>query len=249
MSKKMSAPPLVDLAKIDMYLRLIILEMALNIEHFAKVKLIGLVTDDEDEDGYSIVSDYIKALSDESRLYLQRELKRNSKSPYFCDAFNKYKQDLPIWVFLEAISFGSFISFYSFSIERFSHKLPPRKYKALKDAFYLMLSVKYIRNAAAHNNCVLNDLKSKTGETKRKTNWNMARAIRNAGISAVAMKRKLSNERIQQVITCFWAHKFIVSSKGVDHHISVRLHNWTSRLFRDYDYSFNALLKTTFDIS
>lgn len=239
---------LVDLAKLDMYLRFIIIQMALNIEHFAKVLLIGLVTNTPHEDGYTIVADYISSLPESGQSHIQSELERNSKSPYCRDAFEKYKNNLPIWVFLELISFGSFISFYKYAIDRFSPLLPPKVYKKYNDNFFLMLSVKYIRNASAHNNCILNDLKNKSDITRKKANWKMTAAMNRAGISSESINKKLANERLQQIITCFWAHKLIVSSEGVHHRMSKLLHEWSKRLYRDYDYSFNNLLKSSFDV-
>ena len=53
-----------DLAAIDHMLRYTLLPMTLDIEHFAKVKLMREVTERADEDGYSIVADYLESLSE-----------------------------------------------------------------------------------------------------------------------------------------------------------------------------------------
>ena len=45
-------------------LRYTLLPMTLDIEHFAKVKLMREVTERADEDGYSIVADYLESLSE-----------------------------------------------------------------------------------------------------------------------------------------------------------------------------------------
>ena len=50
---------LVELSTIDMYLRKIILSMALDIEHALKVQLICDLTQNDDADGYSIVKEYL----------------------------------------------------------------------------------------------------------------------------------------------------------------------------------------------
>ena len=50
-----------DLAAIDHMFRYMLLPMTLDIEHFAKVKLMREVTERADEDGYSIVVDYLPA--------------------------------------------------------------------------------------------------------------------------------------------------------------------------------------------
>ena len=239
---------LVDLAILDMYLREIIVQMALNIEHFAKVKLMKHITDNPNEDGYTIVSDYINNLPENNRIHLMQELNKNSRSPYCREAYLKYKDDLPVWVFLEIITFGSFISFYKNSIERPSFQFTRQESNRYKDNFYLMLTVKYIRNAAAHNNCILNDLKTKSREVRKKANWGMTRAMSNADISTVIIDRKLANERVQQIITCLWAHKQIVNSKGINDRTARQLHQWVERVQRDYDYSFNSILTTTLNL-
>lgn len=46
---------LVELSKIDLYLRRILFNMCLSIEHQLKLNLINDITNDCDEDGYSIV--------------------------------------------------------------------------------------------------------------------------------------------------------------------------------------------------
>lgn len=63
-----------DLSIIDTRLRMIILEMALNIEHFTKVDLIRKITDSDVEDGYKIVQDYTSSLSAKSQASLTRNL-------------------------------------------------------------------------------------------------------------------------------------------------------------------------------
>ena len=72
-----------------MYLREIIVQMALNIEHFAKIKLMNLITDNPNEDGYTIVSDYINNLPENNRIHLMQELNKNSRSPLLPGSLSK----------------------------------------------------------------------------------------------------------------------------------------------------------------
>lgn len=244
---------LVDLAVIDMYLRSLVLKLSLNIEHFAKVNLMRKITIDSEEDGYSIVEDYFNTLSDRESSYIKMELERNAKSPYCKQAYQKYKQRLPVWVFIEIISFGSFLSFYKFCAERFRSRAGAHDKKLRKmcndmtNDFYLMLSVKRIRNAAAHNNCIINDLR--TQPSKKAVSFELVRALRNdLGFGQESIQKKISNIRIAQILTCLYMHKKLVSSPAINSHLSEELHNFVSRLFAKSKYDNNLLIKSTFDV-
>lgn len=52
---------LVELSKIDMYLRKIILEMSLDVEHYLKVRLLNDLCNNDNEDGYAIVHTFLNA--------------------------------------------------------------------------------------------------------------------------------------------------------------------------------------------
>lgn len=236
---------LVDLAIIDMYLRFMILKLSLNIEHFAKVKLLRYITDSEREDGYSIVSDYLASLPDAPRTHLDQELSRNAESPYCADVYEKYKDCLPAWAFVEIIPFGSFLSFYKFCAERITIDCP-KEHSVLLDDFYLMLSVKRIRNAAAHNSCIINDLRAKSNPIR--ANYRLTRALRELGIGSRSTQKKLSNLRIMQILNCLYTHKMIVPSAGVQHCIACEMHDFSRRLFSHYLYDDNLLIKSSFDL-
>lgn len=51
-----------ELATIDMHLRLIIINMCLDIEHCLKVKLLSAITANSAEDGYDIVRVFLKRI-------------------------------------------------------------------------------------------------------------------------------------------------------------------------------------------
>ena len=96
--------------------------MALDIEHYIKVDLLNHITDDDHEDGYSIVEDYVASLNDSQKQRLDDELTRNIDSIYCGDIVSKYNNDWPVWAFLEVIPFGRLVSFYKFCANRFNDK-------------------------------------------------------------------------------------------------------------------------------
>lgn len=103
-----------DLAAIDHMLRYTLLPMTLDIEHFAKAKLMREVTDRADEDGYSIVADYLASLSKKSLDIRNGEIRRLENDRYSGSLARRYDGAYPAWVFVELISFGGFIDFYRF---------------------------------------------------------------------------------------------------------------------------------------
>ncbi len=100
---------LVDLSIVDMLLRKALLPLAIDVEHFAKVSLLGAI-EDAGEDGYDIVEDFLR-----ENPTVQRDIYHGRSSAYIEGLLNRYSRpDFPAWAFMEVISFGSFCHFYHF---------------------------------------------------------------------------------------------------------------------------------------
>lgn len=78
------------------------------------------------------------------------EIKNHKNSnAYVYDLVNKYENDFAFWNLVEILTFGDLIFFYDFYISK----------KQTKNDFdFLLRYIKFARNAAAHNNCMLNQL-------------------------------------------------------------------------------------------
>ncbi len=223
---------LIDLSIIDMLLRYEMLPMTLDVEHFAKVKLLGKI-EAAGEDGYSVVADFLAGYDragDDGKVHnrTKDEIARGESSPYVESLVARYPDfGYPAWAFLEVITFGTFIYFYKFCAMRFCDQ-------EMVDDFYLLQSVKGLRNACAHNNCIINDMTA--GEPRHKARYAVTRALGGvAGIGADQRRSKMSNERFQEIVTTLYMHRNLASG-GVHEHVCVSLARFVQRMNRHLEY-------------
>lgn len=230
---------LVDIAVIDMQLRYRIVHMALDIEHHTKLQLLRKM-DENEEDGYQIVQDYFDSLSDTQKNICDGEINRNKGNIYCGDIVSKYDGAYPIWAFIEIIPFGRLVSFYGFCANRFDDR-------DMKDNFFRLLTCKEIRNASAHSNCILNNLKARTAE--HDTNAAVTKDLMAINdMNSNFRKNRMSNARIQQVITLFYMHKKMVVSEGIVKAESEELQKIMKRIKKNYSYyNENLMIQGTFD--
>ncbi len=228
---------LIDLSIIDMRIRKTMLSIVLDLEHYTKVKLLSII-ENENKDGYTIVEDYLQYLKDNNEYeYLENELHKNKTGTYCGDLVTKYDEEYPIWVFLEIIPFGRLIKFYRYVAE----KLQNRK---MIDESYMLMDVRELRNACAHNNCIINDLKANT--SKYSANYRVQNEVAKTGISKKVRDNKLSNIRIKQLITLLYLNKNITTSEGILRYQAKILNELKDRIEHHIDYyNTNELIQTS----
>lgn len=248
---------LVELARIDVLLRQVILAMCLDIEHFLKVQLISAIEQDANEDGYSIILEYIfdtnnisfveRAENVSYRTHtIYSKLDKNKHNPYCGDLIAKYNDEMPVWAFIEIISFGDLLRFVEYVSNKLKWTLPV-DIKTLD-------RVRQIRNAAAHNNCIINDLTprfkpgTKTPDCKEPVY--ITQFVRSAGVNKATMQKKLSNRRFSQLVHLLYAYDIIVTSSNSRqqryHDLKELVNN---RMLQHQNYfSNNTLLTSTYQV-
>ena len=183
-----------ELSNLDRKLRDALLPMTLDVEHFAKVRLLA-AAEDRGEDGYALIRDYLEASTDEQRNHLRIELKQRRNDPYAGAVVRKYQGDMPVWAFCEVVSFGTFTDLLRFCAARWDDKKLRRDHYQYKDT-------RQVRNASAHGACILNDITS--SDVPARPPAALVNAMNSYGISRRLRTKWLSGRRMVQI--CSLAH-------------------------------------------
>ncbi|MCR6594074.1 Abi family protein [Campylobacter insulaenigrae] len=139
---------LIEFSTLDLYLRRLILSYSLDIEHSLKLILLRHFDTNQKENGYEIVKSFLKQNPNVN----DQISKKKTSTSFIQNLLNKYS-DIPLWTLIEILSFGDFLRFY-----KFYFKVYPDKY--FYDTYHQMaFCVRILRNASAHNNCMLNTLR------------------------------------------------------------------------------------------
>lgn len=145
-----------DLATIDSYLRKHIFQITLDIEHYLKAALLRDFNR-SNEDGYGIVKDFIARNPE----HYEREFSQKRFGKACSNMVQKYDGHFSLWNIIEVLNFGDFQELYKFFYMRNGTSLFPTNKKLQSGPFsYLINPVRILRNAAAHNNCLPNSLKT-----------------------------------------------------------------------------------------
>ena len=197
--KKLDFGYLKELSTIDMYLRYIVMDMCLDIEHVIKVRLIKNITNNPSEDGYDIVRKFI---AQDDNLRILKNIRSHKSGEYCKDLIEKYYPYFPVWVFVELISFGDLLYFCSFYEKIYGVQIINNK---------LMNTVRDVRNAAAHSNCLLNKMTEKINSTKQVNNEISSFIIGMKNISKTSRVNNLSYKFTNSFVTVLYVYDSLMN--------------------------------------
>jgi len=202
-----------ELSTIDMHLRYMIIKMCLDIEHCLKLDLLRKA--EKYDDGFISIKEFFDDSSNEK---IKKDIYYKRNSNYCHDLLNAYfkfddnNQTISdyskcrIWVLLEVLTFGQFVSFYNFFHDFYGIK---NKYAGNIN------TVKSLRNACAHNNCILANLRV---DLSCIPNTNISRFVSTVpGIGKTARKRNLSRRPLLEFVTLLFVYKLFVSESLKKH--------------------------------
>jgi|SRR5690625_1437582 len=209
-----------DLATIDMYLRYISIKLLLDIEHTLKSELIHTITTDRTEDGYSIVKEfdeYSKNMLVKSnprfnltayRSITKTVMNRNrDPDGYHRDMYIKRKNNPPIWVLLELMSFGELIRFIEFYYEENKFN------KSIFDCAYDLLKyIKNFRDASAHSRPLILNI---TNFNEFSPGQRVTTFATDAKVKKSDRKRYFSNKKIHDFTCILILHDYYIKTKAM----------------------------------
>lgn len=118
----------------------------------------------------------------------------------------------------------------------------------MKDRKYIFIlrEINKLRNAVAHNTCVLNELSKK--DNLHKADNLVINYLKNCGIGKENRLTKLKNSRIRQITYTLYLFNEIVSSDGIKENIKYEINKlFYERIIRNKKYyNNNELLKSVY---
>lgn len=192
-----------DLSTLDMYIRKFIIKMSLDIEHYLKVKLIKDFTNNDKEDGYNIVKEFLNV---HSVIRDNINIKSNNSTCKYL--IEKYNDNFALWNIIEVLTFGEFINLYRFYYSYYQND------EEIKFSNFL-LSIKFLRNAAAHNNCLLNGMKKPYSQIIT-PNMEITKFVSKIpGMTKELKGQKLKNHIVHDFIISVYVFNNVVTSKEI----------------------------------
>ena len=233
-----------DLATIDSLLRKKILSIAIDVEHYLKVKLLQDFNK-SDEDGYTII-DTFKSIDPE---HFENEIKNKSYGRACKDLVDKYKSDFAIWNLVEIISFKDFQElyklFYSRNKDVFCSKKNNDNFKG--EYFYLINPVRLLRNAAAHNNCLLIDL-VKTPDLTFDAEYTVCAFLGKKGIKNTTINKQMSKPVINDFCVLLYLYSQIAPLTARQHAFEELKDFFDNRIIKHKEYyKNNSILLSAYD--
>ena len=237
-----------DLAIIDYRTRLLLFKMIIDIEHYLKIRILNTIENIDNEDGYNVVNLYLEKDYNDPKFpkRVHDSIRKKISNDYYKKIFSKYDinkdkkiENIPIWEFLEIITFGELVNFFEFYTREYN--LDDNKY------VFILREINKLRNAVAHNSCVLSELDKK--DNLHRADTLIINYLKECGIGKENRNNKLANSRIRQITYTLYMFNIIVSSEGIRNNVK---HDITKLFYgriilNNKYYTNNGLLKSIYN--
>lgn len=238
-----------DMADIDYKVRVLLFKMIINIEHSLKLKILDIIENIDDEDGYNIVNLFLEEDFNNEKFpkKVHNSILKKVGNIYHQKIFDKYDIDndkklenIPVWELLEIITFGELVNFYDYLTKYYNLR------KENKDV-YIYRDIVKLRNAVFHNTNILNDLVIK--DNNYQIPYSIIGYLNETKITKKIRNKKLRNSRIKQITCTLYMFNTTVLNKEIIKDVKKEI----NKLFfkgiiknKEY-YNNNELLKSVYD--
>ena len=224
-----------ELSTLDMHLREIILSMVLDIEHYLKVQLLNDISENSNEDGYKIVRTFFECHPD-----VRERITQKATNSYCADLVRVYGQNFAAWNIVEVLSFGDLLNLCDLYYSQYPNgKINIGDFRI----------VKFLRNAAAHNNCLINNLADNSGTGFKQNRSANLIVSEIEGISSNIRQKKMGNRFVHDFVVMLYCFNVIISSQMVKKHQFEKLKKLIDERFvlRKEYFLDNALLVSNYN--
>lgn len=236
-----------DMSIIDYRVRIVLFKMIIDIEHYLKIRILNEIEEILEEDGYNIVNLYLEHDYNDKKFpkRVRNSIMKKVSNEYYKTIFSKYDinedkklENIPIWEFLEIITFGELVNFFEFFSNKYN--LSDKKY------VFILREINKLRNAVAHNSCVLSELDKK--DNFHRADTLVINYLKECGIGKENRDNKLKNSRIRQMTYTLYLFNIIVSSDGVKNNVKHDVSKlfYERIIYNNKYYNNNELLKSIY---
>lgn len=257
---------LADLAKIDMYLRMILGKMIFELEHSLKTLLLKFITE-SNIDGYNIVHEFNEYTK---KNYLKYELKKrnenidnasemakqlilqnytdtsekimnnvNGEFGYDVDFYQHHHQKISIWALLEIMTLNQLNTFIIFYCDN--------KYYGYKNLIIAQNILKYVtnvRNACAHNRPLIYNIVDINQFNKSSKKQNRKKRRQTISLTQFLQKANvdrnyhkfLTNKKMNDIVAVIYLHDTYIHTKEMKQKDAEALFGLINRIKREKDF-------------
>ena len=196
------------------------------LKELSTIDMHNAVTQNSDDDGYQLIKLYLK--DEDSSLNILKSIRSHKSGEYCKDLIQKYYPYFPVWVLVELISFGDLLHLCQFYEKIYNCTLiPDNKF---------MNTIRDLRNASAHSNCLMNKMTVQMEATKQPDSKITCFVKKMPEISATSRAKNLNKTFVYNMVTLLYVYNELMPSVAKQKKYLQLQEFLTGRAIKNKDY-------------